>query len=303
MLHVIILMSALSGTIIKLITLSSFEIVFLRTLIAFLILGFIIKRKKLSFICSWKETLYMIGTGLLLAAFWILNTITIKISTVSVAIVAMATTSIWITFIHPLISGEKSKPFQLLIGINAIIGIYIIYGSDFEYGEGFAVGITGAIFAALVTIFNAGFAKKHHYQVVTFYQFVGAWIGTILFFPVYNIYFDIEELLLELSWEDAALILLLSTVISVFAYSVLIKIQKKIPPFMIALTNNLAPIYGILIAILLLGTTEYMNFGFYIGAMLLFISVLVYPILTNYMTRFQKEKELEADKIKEEQNL
>ena len=301
MMHVIILMSALSGTIIKLITLSSFEIVFLRTLIAFLILGFIIKKKKLDYVCSWKETIAMIGTGLLLAAFWILNTITIKISTVSVGIVAMATTSIWITFIHPLITGEKSKPFQLLIGINAIIGIYIIYGSDFEYGDGFAVGILGAIFAALVTIFNSGFAKKHNYQVVTFYQFVGAWLGTILFFPVYTIYFDIEELLLELSWQDALLILLLSTVISVFAYSILIKIQKVIPPFTVALSNNLVPIYGIFMAILFFGADEYMNFGFYIGAMLLFLSVLVYPILTNYMVRYEREN---ASKEKDEnQNL
>lgn len=291
MLHVIILMSALSGTFIKMITLSSFEIVFLRTLIAFLILGVIIKKKKdLSFDSPVSEIVYMIGSGLLLAAFWILNTIAIKISTVSVGIVAMATTSIWITFLQPLISGQKSKPFQLLMGINAIVGIYIIYGSDFEYGEGFAVGIVGAIFAALLTIFNARFAKKHHYQLVTFYQFVGAWLGTIIFFPVYTIYFDVEDLLLELTWQDAILITILAVIISVFAYSMLIRVQKVIPPFTVALSNNLVPIYGILLAIFFFGSDEYMNFGFYIGAALLLLSVLVYPILTNYMHKHKKKE-------------
>lgn len=285
MLHMIVLLSSFIPSIVRLIHVPAIELLFLRTLFAFIILLFLVGKRATPNFLTKKAIFQMLGSGVLVFFFWGLSFISVKISTASVSLVGMATTSLWISFLDPLLSKRKSHPFQILVGLNAILGIYIIFDSDFGYGWGLAVGIIGAIFGALLTIYNAKLAKQYDSYVVTFYQMTGALLSTTLFLPFYYFFYLAPEgksLQFEASPTDYILILGLAFIFSIYIYSIFISIMKSIPPFTVALVNNLNPVYGTAAAILLF-QENIMNTGFYIGTSLLLLSVFTYPILNKYI--------------------
>ncbi len=301
MLHMIVLLSSFIPSIVLLIDMPAIELLFLRTLSAFFMLLVLMNKRISPRLFTRKAVLNMLGSGILVFLYWGLTFISAKISTASVCLVGMATTSLWISFLDPLLSKRKSRPFQVLVGMNAILGIYIIFNSDFDYGWGLAVGIIGAIFGALLTIYNAKLAHQHDAYVVTFYQMGGALISTTIFLPFYYYFFLVpkgESLQFEASSTDYMLILGLAFVFSIYVYSIFISIMKSIPPFTVALVSNLNPVYGTAAAILLFQETV-MNTGFYIGTGLLLLSVFTYPILSDYMKNYKKEQ---LESLKEEDN-
>ncbi|WP_291725674.1 DMT family transporter [Bernardetia sp.] len=292
MLHMIVLLSSFIPSIVLLIDMPAIELLFLRTLAAFAMLLVLMNRKISPKLFTRQAIVQMLSSGILVFLYWGLSFISAKISTASVCLVGMATTSLWISFLDPILSKRKSRPFQVLVGMNAILGIYIIFNSDFDYGWGLAIGIIGAIFGALLTIYNAKLAQQHDAYVVTFYQMGGALISTTIFLPFYYYFFlqpEGKSFQFDASAVDYILILGLAFVFSIYAYSIFISVMKSIPPFTVALVSNLNPVYGTAAAILLF-QENVMNTGFYIGTGLLLISVFAYPILSDYMKNYTKTK-------------
>lgn len=288
-LHFIVLLGGLTPSAVKLISLPSVELVFYRTLITvFILTGYIIYRKY-RFRYSWKQILLMTSSGILLSLYWVFFILAAKIATASVAAVGIATTTLWITILEPIIFRRRTQPFQGLMALNAIFGIYIIYNSDFDYDQGLAFGIAAGFFAALLTIQSSRFSKKKYNSFsVTLYQMLGACIGTAFFIPIYINYFpnlSNGEFVYQISWQDLLLILFLVITFSIYAWSTFIKVMQTIPPFTVALVNNLTPIYAIVVAIFFFGRAELMNLGFYIGTLLLLVSVFAYPMLRRYHER------------------
>jgi drug/metabolite transporter (DMT)-like permease len=291
-LHFIVVLNSFVPLILNKIELLDPEvIVFYRMLSAFLLISLFLYVRKENFIKRGKEALQLLSSGLLLAAYWSFLILSVKEGNVSVALVGMATTSLWISFIEPTFFGVKSKPFQSLIGINAIIGIYVIFQSDFEYGRGLAFGLTGSFFSALVTIFSSQLSRKHRPMVITLYQMVGGWIGMTIFLIVYANFFATKKINMLPSWNDIALILGLVLVFSIYAYTVFIEVIKTVSAFTVSLVSNLSPIYGILFAVVFTEEAKTMTKGFVAGAMMLLFSVFAYPILMYYLNKFQKTKD------------
>jgi len=55
--------------------------------------------------------------------------------------------------------------------------------------------------------------------------------------------------------------------------------MKTISPFMVNLTINLEPVYGILLALLIFGDSEKMNTNFYLGSAVILLAVMSYPLI------------------------
>ncbi|WP_316929693.1 hypothetical protein [Sphingobacterium sp. T2] len=45
------------------------------------------------------------------------------------------------------------------------------------------------------------------------------------------------------------------------------------------MVNNLEPVYGIILAFFILGSTEKMSLGFYAGAIIVLGAVFIYPLI------------------------
>lgn len=290
-LHFIVILNSFVPLILKKIELLDPEVIVLyRMFTAFVLIGVFLYFKKEKIIQHSRETLILLSSGLLLAAYWSFLILSVKVGNVSVALVGMATTSLWISFIEPTFFGVKAKPFQRLIGINALIGIYVIFQSDFEYGQGLAFGLLGSFFSAMVTIISSQLSKRHKPMVITFYQMLGGWIGMTFFLIIYANFITLEPINMQPSWSDAALILGLVLVFSIYAYTVFIEVIKTISAFTVSLVSNLSPVYGILFAITFTEEAKTMSNGFIAGAIMLLISVFAYPILMHYLNKFQKNK-------------
>ncbi len=276
-LHFIILISSLTPSINKLINLTSLEIVFYRTLIATLIFGGYVFIKKLNIRLEQRLIAELLIVGLITAVYWTLHALAAKIANSSVTLVGVATSPLWVSVINPIITNKRMDYYQILTGVCAVFGVYMIFGAGFEYGLGLFIAMIAAFFGALITVLNAQFAKSQNLYVVSFYQMSGAWVGSILMFPFFNYFNDTS--FHTPSTLDILLIIFIAFASSIYGYSVLIKVMRLISPFTVVLVSNLAPVYGMIAALLIYGKSEMMNMYFYAGTFVILFSVVAYPLM------------------------
>ena len=283
--HLLVLIWGFTAIIGKLIDLPSVEIVLFRTLIAAVVLLIWLKISNRDFTSiSRKELPPQLGTGVLIAIHWILFFLSARISNVSVCLAGLATCSLWTAFLEPLFYQKKINKYDVLLGLVALAGMLIIFNVEFHYWQGLLLGIISALLSSVFTILNAGFVRKGQDPfVVTFYEMIGAIAIIVLFMPFY--YAIQGSLELSPSLSDWAWLLILSVVCTVYAYSISVKLMKDISPFVMNLTVNLDPVYGIILAILIFRDREEMSPGFYLGGLLILLAVLIYPMLNKYSNR------------------
>jgi drug/metabolite transporter (DMT)-like permease len=120
---------------------------------------------------------------------------------------------------------------------------------------------------------------------------LGACVFALLMLPVYAFFFAESGLQLIPTSMDWLWLLLLSGVCTVYAFSVSVELMRRITAFAVNLTINLEPVYGIILAVLIFGEREKMTSGFYLGTLIILISVLMYPIY-NYILKRRMAKRM-----------
>ena len=291
LLHFIVFIWGFTAILGALVTIPSVELVFYRTLFAFLSLLVILYIKKKSFKLGRGDFFKILGVGVIIAVHWITFFAAIKISTVSVCLAGLATTSFWTSFLEPLICRTKLKWYEVALGVVVIGGLYIIFKFEFNHKMGLFLGIFSGFFGALFSVINGRFVDRHDPYVITFYEMLGAFLGTVVMLPLY--YFILTEGLsavqLMPTGMDIVYIGLLALVCTVYPFAAAIELMKRLSVFTINLTVNLEPIYGIILAIIILGAKETMSSQFYIGTAIILASVIIHPILNHYYKR-RKER-------------
>src|SRR5690606_25022667 len=124
---------------------------------------------------------------------------------------------------------------------------------------GLMLGILAGFTSALFSVFNARMVRRISPYAITFYEMISIFVclGVImLIYPVVDPGYNFN---LTPTWEDWIYIALLAGVCSVYAYSVAVELMKKISVFLIQLTLNLEPLYGIIMAVIIFGDTEKMS--------------------------------------------
>ncbi len=280
LLHFIVFIWGFTAIIGKLISIPAVELVLYRTLIAFLILVVLIYFQKKTFFLGKRELFKVFGTGLLIAGHWILFFGAARVSNVSACLVGMATSSLWTSILEPVVNKKKISILEIGLGLFVIAGLYLVFQVDTKYILGVTMAIGSAMLASGFSIANSHLVKKHDSYTITLYEMAGAFVGTVLFIPFYLKYFSISHSLQMLpSWLDWIYIIILSGVCTVYAFSMGVKLLKTFTAFIMNLTVNLEPVYGIILAFLIFGEEEKMTTGFYVGTLIILLSVIFYPIL------------------------
>lgn len=285
-LHFLVLIWGFTAILGVLITIPAVEIVFYRTLFAFIALGILLYIRKRNFKLGALETFKILSTGILIAAHWILFFAAARVSTVSVTLAGMATCSLWTSFIEPIATKRKIKWFEVVLGGIVMIGLYIIFQFEFDHVVGLSMALISAFLAALFTVINGKFTMRHNPYMITFYEMIGACLGTALFFPIYLKYFAKDGILHLIPTNmDWLYIAILALVCTVYAYSVSVELMQKMSAYVINLTVNLEPVYGIILAVIFFNEDEKMTAGFYWGTLVILLSVLIYPLINRYYKR------------------
>lgn len=293
-LHFIVWIWGFTAILGLLISIPSVEIVFYRTLISFMVLGLGLHLKKQNFLLGTEQVIKFMATGVLIAAHWILFFQAARVSTASVCLAGMATCSLWTSFIEPLFNKKKVRGFEVVLGLVVIAGLYVIFKFEFDHALGLAMAVISALLAAVFSVINGKFTHNYNAYMITFYEMLGACIGTAVFFPFYSNFITGKPIDLNASTIDWAYLLILAVVCTVYAYSISVELMKRLSAFVVNLTVNLEPMYGIILAVLIFGEKEKMGGGFYLGTFIILLSVLVYPIINRRL----KRKALETDNLR-----
>lgn len=224
----------------------------------------------------------IIGVGVLVSLHWLCFYGSIKVANVSVALVCMSTTSIFTSLIEPLLNKVPFKKQDLFIGLILVPCFLLVANyTPAEYSFGMTLGIGAAILAALFSVFNKQLITNQNVYAFTFIELFSAclFLSICLLFNRALSLFEISVFLPD-GADQWINLLLLSLLCTTLAYILSLKALQHISAFSSNMIINLEPVYGIILAILLLGEKEYMHIQFYTGAALICIIVFIYPFLS-----------------------
>ncbi|WBA41894.1 DMT family transporter [Hymenobacter canadensis] len=297
-LHFIVLLWGFTAILGKLISVPPVELVFWRTLLAASGLAVLLVARRQPWHVAGREALKMLGIGVLVAAHWITFFLAARLSSVSVCLAGLATLALWTSLLEPLVLWRRVRPYEVGLGLLTMAGLYLVSQAELDQMAGLLVAIVSAGLSALFSVLNSQLVKRHTPFQLTLYEMTGACLSIVLFMPVYSHYFtDGRGLQLGLQGLDWLWLLLLAGVCTVYAFSASVELMKRISAFVVNLTINLEPVYGILLAVLMYTLRipgfgqEKLSTGFYLGTVVILLSVLIHPVLDQWMKRRQRKAE------------
>ncbi len=281
-LHFIVLIYGFTAILGKLITLPAPQLVWYRMLIALITFYLFIRWKKTDISISRKQFFKLISIGSVVALHWITFFGAIKIANVSVALGCLATVTLFTSLLEPFFFHKRINALEVIIGLLIILGLYLIFRYETKYTSGVVVALISAFLAGLFTVLNKIMVSKYKASVISFYEMMGGlscitiyllistWRGNPLSLP---------------SPSDFIFLLVLGIVCTAYAFAVQVDIMKHLTAYIVALTINLEPVYGIILAWFLFGESEHMTGGFYLGTTIILVSVLGFPLYNYYLKR------------------
>ncbi len=181
-LHLIVFLWGFTAILGKLITVDALELVFFRMLFAAIFLYIFIRVvKKQSMKVSRKLFLQLIGIGGLMGGHWLCFFYSIKISNVSIALSCLATVTLFVSVLEPIVYRRKLDWVELLLGLVIVSCISLIFNVEFEHKMGIIFGIICAALGATFTVFNGKLYGKTSSENIIFYEIFGGWILVSLF--------------------------------------------------------------------------------------------------------------------------
>lgn len=275
-LHVFVFLAGLTAPIGNLIQLNGLVLVFYRMLLTVLVLFPIYLMYQNKAQVPLKEKARLMLIGVLIAIHWVCFYGSIKLANVSIALVCISSVGIFTAFLEPIFLKTKFIWNDIYIGFLSLIGIFFIFQFDIHFRTGILVGLVSALFASIFTIINKRLTTEHSTQTIQTFEMMGGLGFLTMVILAMNAYQQ-SSFILPTS-QDWFWLIILALVCTVLANHLMLNALKKISAFTMNVTLNLEPVYGIMIAILLFQEQKQMGKGFYIGIVLIAISVLLQMI-------------------------
>lgn len=283
-LHIAVLLYGFTAILGDLIQLSAVMIVWWRVFITCISLLYFVRfGKKLKSIPRDK-TFKFLGIGVIVALHWITFYGAIKLSNASVALICFASTSLFTSFLEPLILGRSIEKLQVIMGLMIIPGMWLIVNTvDVSMMNGIYVGLLSALLAAIFSTLNKRLIDDADSYSITFLELGSAWlfISALIPFLIWNG----SEIQFIPKGTDWTYLLILALLCTTLAYILSLRALKHVSAFVANLTINLEPVYGILLAIVLLNDHKELSPKFYLGVILISAIVFSYPVLKKKTSR------------------
>lgn len=278
-LHFIVFIWGFTAVLGKLISLSALPLVWYRMVIAtFLIFIYVIIRK-ISLVHSKRILFGLFFSGLIIALHWLTFFQAIKVSNISVTLACLSTGALFASILEPIFYKKKIVIYEVLFGLLVVGGLLIIFKVERNYVEGIILALISAFLSALFSVINGKFAKHTDAAVITLYELLGG-VGFLTFYLFFSGEFSVE--FFQISKSDFIWLFVLGSICTAYAFLASVKVMKFLTPYTVMLTINLEPIYGILLGIIVFSESEKMSPEFYIGALIILITVLLNGVIKNY---------------------
>lgn len=259
-----------------LISIDAIPLVWYRMFLAVAFIFLYVKIRKIELNFSYKVLAGFFLAGLIIALHWLAFFGAIKVSNVSVTLAVMSTGAFFASFLEPIFYRRKIVWYEVFFGLVMMSGLYIIFDVETEYTLGILMALASAFLGALFAVINGKFAVRYAAAAISFYELLSGMlcISVYLFFSG-----SFTGGFFQLSLRDWTFLLILASVCTAYAFIASVHVLKWISPYSVMLSINMEPVYGIILALLILGDSEMMSGQFYIGASIILLTVLVNGIL------------------------
>lgn len=282
-LHFIVFIWGFTAILGALISIEAVPLVWYRVLLSSAALYLVLRIRKVRFDENWADLLKLAVGGLIVALHWVTFFHAIKISTVSTTLVSLSSSAFFVVLIKPFFERKKFQWYELFLALIAIVGFVVIFRSETLYTEGILVALASAFLVALFAVMNSRFIQKYSGSKIAFYELFFATVFLSIFLLTQG---EFTPDFFKISQLDWTYLLVLALVCTAYPFVVATNLLKKMSPFTIVLTNNLEPVYGIVLALLIFGDKEMMSPEFYLGTLVILSCVILNGWIKN--VRFKK---------------
>jgi drug/metabolite transporter (DMT)-like permease len=281
-LHLIVFIWGFTAVLGALITIDAENLVWFRMVFASVFIALFLVSKRKSFKVSTRSLARFIFVGLLIALHWIFFFKAIHISNVSITLSIFSLGAFFASLLEPLFYGRKILGYEVFFGLIIIAGLALIMQVEVQYLQGMYYALASIILGVLFTLMNGKLIANHDPSVITFYEFAAGVCFISIYFLVqgkFNADFFI------MSTNNWLLLFVLASICTAYAFTASVKVMRKLSPYTVMLTTNLEPVYGIILAYFILGGKEKMSTEFYIGALIIVITVILNGVFKHYKNK------------------
>src|SRR5690554_2791964 len=270
LLHLVVFIFGFTGILGRLIETDSDILVWWRMIIASVVIAiFVYSTPKIKKNLSENALTYSL-VGLIIAAHWITFFEAIKQSNVSLTLACLSASSLFTAILEPIFFKRKIDKYEIFFGVLVVSGLLLIFSFETEYKIGIALALTSALLASFFTTINGKLIQKDNPYRISLVEMMAGAVG-ITIWLAFKGKMDMD--LFRLPPMDWFWIIILATVATAFAFVVSVKVLEELSPFTVSLTINLEPVYGIVLAFLIFGSSEKMTWGFYVGTVLILLAL------------------------------
>lgn len=270
--HFIVFIFGFTAILGSLISVNSYQIVWFRVLIAALTIIVVIKILKKSIQISLSQLLILVFCGFLISLHWVFFFKAIKVSNVSVTLSILSLGAFITSFLEPFFYKKKIVKYEVFFGIIVAAGTIIVFRTQLHYFEGIIYALIAVLFSVFFTLINGKIINYLPSLTISFYELSS---GFFIISFILLLRGDFSSELIKITQDDLLWLLILGTICTAYAFVISVDVMKHLSPYTIMISINMEPIYGMLLAYLLLGDNEKMSSLFYVGFFLIFFSVIM----------------------------
>lgn len=248
-LHIAILLFGVSGLFGKLLPIDPSWIVLGRTLVGSTVLVLILASMgKIRCMFVPDQWLVNMMLGSVLAIHWITFFQAIQVSSVAIGLLSFSSFPVFVTLLEPLLFRERLRWLDILTATGVVVGLFIVFplsSMNTETGivEGMGWGILSALLFAILSLANRHRIQKTDAMALTCLQNMGAVITTALIMPKSGVAVTMDY------WPQFLALGLLCTTIPLMLF---LNSLRYLKAQLVSLVTCLEPVYGIILAAILL---------------------------------------------------
>ena len=276
-LHFLVFIAGFTAILGEAISLSSIALVWHRMLIALVLTFLFLLYYRYNLKIKLKDFFKFSLAGIIIALHWITFFEAIEQSNISITLAMFSTGAFFASLIEPIFFKRKVRPVEIILGFIVICGVFIILQANISSFIGVLLGIISALLASLFSVLNGKLVQDNNPFLISFYEFLSGVTFILLYLTFSG---DLIDLNIESFFSyDYLYVFILGSICTAYAFIASVHILKFLSPYTLVLTYNLEPVYGILLAIFIFPETEKMEFSFYIGTLIIILTIIINSIL------------------------
>ena len=265
-LNLLVLLWSLTGILGEFLTLAPAALVFWRTAITSVLYFFYcLIRKPSNLRLSARHLRLSLLSGFILGVHWICFFGAIAVSNISIGLAGFAATSLFASFLEPLMEKKRPELGKVLLSLLVALGICLIAGARTNVpnsGLGLAIALVGAFLAAIYSLMSKSLiTEKVPGATLMTYQMPGSNLAALLamlLIPAFPL-----QVPQATDWLP---LLFLAIACTFIAYLWFAKLLEHLTAYTVNLAINFEPVYGMLMAAAFFHEYESLTPLFYLGS-------------------------------------